>query len=247
MSVAKASMSAGPRVLVIEDDIQIRRLLRITLSVAGYELSEAATGAEGLALAARLRPDLILLDLGLPDQDGMDVLESLREWTQVPVMVLSVRDSEEDKVALLDAGADDYLTKPFGGQELLARLRAMRRHSLHATAAALYEEVGLRLDPDRRQVWREDELVPLTNTEYALLQLFMVHAGRLLTHQQILLAVWGPEHEDDVHYLRAYVASLRRKIEADPANPVWLVTEPGVGYRMNLNAGRDPAESPLSV
>ena len=218
--------------LVIEDDAQIRRFLRISLSAEGYHVSEASSGGEGLTLAARAHPDIVILDLGLPDVEGLEVLEDLREWTQVPVMVLTVRDSEEEKVELLDAGADDFLTKPFGTQELLARLRAIRRHLHQVDRSAVAEGIGLRIDADRRQVFLNDEPLALTGTEYALLRLFLQNAGRVLTHGQILREVWGPEHEDDVHYLRAYVASLRRKIELDPANPKTLVTEPGVGYRL---------------
>ncbi len=218
--------------LVIEDDAQIRRFLRISLSAEGYHVSEASSGGEGLTLAARAHPDIVILDLGLPDVEGIEVLEDLREWTQVPVMVLTVRDSEEEKVELLDAGADDFLTKPFGTQELLARLRAIRRHLHQVDRSAVAEGIGLRIDADRRQVFLNDEPLALTGTEYALLRLFLQNAGRVLTHGQILREVWGPEHEDDVHYLRAYVASLRRKIELDPANPKTLVTEPGVGYRL---------------
>lgn len=225
-------MAAGPRVLVIEDDSQIRRFLRISLSAEGYHVSEASSGSEGLTLASRAHPDIVILDLGLPDVEGLEVLEALREWTQVPVMVLTVRDSEEEKVELLDAGADDFLTKPFGTQELLARLRAIRRHLHQVDRSAVAEGIGLRIDPDCRQVFLNDEPLALTGTEYALLRLFLQNAGRVLTHGQILREVWGPEHEDDVHYLRAYVASLRRKIELDPANPKTLVTEPGVGYRL---------------
>jgi two-component system KDP operon response regulator KdpE len=218
-------------VLVIEDDSQIRRFLRISLSAEGYYVSEASSGGEGLTLAARAHPDIVILDLGLPDVEGLEVLEDLREWTQVPVMVLTVRDSEEEKVELLDAGADDFLTKPFGTQELLARLRAIRRHLHQVDRSAVAEGIGLHIDADRHQVLLNGEPLPLTGTEYALLRLFLQNAGRVLTHGQILREVWGPEHEDDVHYLRAYVASLRRKIEPDPANPKTLVTEPGVGYR----------------
>lgn len=218
--------------LVIEDDPQIRRFLRISLSAEGYHVSEASSGGEGLTLASRAHPDIVILDLGLPDVEGLEVLEDLREWTRVPVMVLTVRDSEEEKVELLDAGADDFLTKPFGTQELLARLRAIRRHLHQVDRSAVAEGIGLRIDPDRRQVFLNDEPLALTGTEFALLRLFLQNAGRVLTHGQILREVWGPEHEDDVHYLRAYVASLRRKIELDPANPKTLVTEPGVGYRL---------------
>jgi len=201
------------------------------LGAAGYLVLEAATGDSGLAVAARSRPDIVILDLGLPDMEGQTVLERLREWTSVPVLVLSARDSQDDKVALLDAGADDYLTKPFGEQELLARLRATRRHLHMGGPGEVIETQSLRVDLEQRQVWRADHPVQLTNTEYALLRVFLRNAGRVMTHRQLLREVWGPDHLDEVHYLRAYVGNLRRKLEADPADPRILVTEPGIGYR----------------
>lgn len=228
-------MSEGSLVLVIDDEAQIRKFLRISLETHGYQVHETARGADGLAEAARLRPDLVVLDLGLPDMEGLEVLRRLREWTQVPVVVLSVRASEEDKIALLDAGADDYLTKPFGVGELLARLRAAARHNLAATDLPVMEFGALRVDLDKRRVWRDDTPLTLSNTEYALLRLFVRHAGKVLTHSQILREVWGPGYAEELHYLRVYVANLRKKIEADPANPVLLVTEPGVGYRLSTD------------
>lgn len=225
-------MTEGPLVLVIDDEVQIRRFLKISLETNGYRVHETARGGEGLAEAARLRPDLIVLDLGLPDVEGVDVLRRLREWTQVPVVVLSVRASEEEKIALLDAGADDYLTKPFGVGELLARLRTAARHNQPASESPVIELGALRVDLEKRRVWRDDVPVSLSNTEYALLRLLVKHAGKVLTHSQILREVWGPGYAEEVHYLRVYVANLRKKIEQDPGNPVLLVTEPGVGYRL---------------
>lgn len=223
--------------MVIDDEIQIRRYLRTCLGAAGYVVLEAPTGTAGLTLAGRARPDIVILDLGLPDADGLTVLRQLRERSPVPVIVLSVRDSEDDKVALLDAGADDYLTKPFGESELLARLRATRRHFQLENKAPVFETALLKIDLEKRQVWRDGEHLQLTNTEYALLRLFVQNLGRVLTHRQLLREVWGPDFVDDLHYLRAYVRSLRRKLEADPANPTLITTEPGVGYRF-----AEPAE-----
>lgn len=225
-------MSEGPLVLVIDDEVQIRRFLRISLEANGYRVHETARGGEGLAEAARLRPDFVVLDLGLPDLEGIDVLRRLREWTQVPVIVLSVRSSEDEKIALLDAGADDYLTKPFGVGELLARLRAAARHNLPANESPVVEIGPLKVDLEKRRVWREDAPITLSNTEYALLRLFVRNPGKVLTHSQILREVWGPGYTEELHYLRVYVANLRKKIEKDPTNPVLLVTEPGVGYRL---------------
>ncbi len=225
-------MTEGSLVLVIDDEVQIRRLLKISLEANGYRVHGTAQGGEGLAEAARIRPDLIVLDLGLPDMDGLEVLRRLREWTQVPVVVLSVRASEEEKIALLDAGADDYLTKPFGVGELLARLRTAARHNQPASESRVIELGALRVDLEKRRVWRDDAPVTLSNTEYALLRLLVRHAGKVLTHSQILREVWGPGYAEEVHYLRVYVANLRKKIEKDPSNPILLVTEPGVGYRL---------------
>ncbi|HRF46656.1 MAG TPA: response regulator [Anaerolineales bacterium] len=218
-------------VLLIDDEVQIRRFLRISLETNGYRVHESARGDDGLAEAARLRPDLIVLDLGLPGLEGLEVLRRLREWTRVPVIVLSVRASEDEKIALLDAGADDYLTKPFGVGELLARLRAAARHNAPVNESPVIEVGALKVDFEKRRVWNADAPVALSNTEYALLRLFVQNAGKVLTHNQILRDVWGPGYSEELHYLRVYVANLRKKIEKDPANPVLHVTEPGVGYR----------------
>jgi two-component system KDP operon response regulator KdpE len=222
----------GPVVLVVDDEIQIRRLLRVSLTASGYTFHEAATGQAGLEQAALLRPDVVVLDLGLPDMDGLEVLRSLREWSSVPVVVLSVRDADADKIALLDAGADDYLSKPFSIGELLARLRVALRHAQPVAETAVFRTGSLEVDLTRRLVTVSGRPVKLTATEYALLRLLVQHAGRVLTHRQILRQVWGPQYEEETPYLRVYVAQLRRKLEADPANPALLLTEPGVGYRL---------------
>ncbi len=225
-------MSDGPCVLIVDDEAQIRRFVRISLTANGYNVHEAVTGSDGLEQAAVLRPDVIILDLGLPDQDGLQVLKQLREWSDVPVVVLSVRDADVDKIALLDAGADDYLTKPFSMGELLARLRVAQRHRQPAPDGAVFEAGRLTVDLARRLVSVEGEPIKLTKTEYALLRLFVQHAGKVLTHGQILREVWGAGYENETHYLRVYIAHLREKLEKDPTNPELLLTEPGVGYRL---------------
>ncbi len=225
-------MSEGQHILVIDDEIQIRRFLRISLEANGYHVHEAANGSEGLAETARIRPDVVVLDLGLPDLDGLEVLTRLRSWSAVPVVVLSVRAGEDDKIALLDAGANDYLTKPFGVGELLARLRAATRNQRAGDETPVFECGALRVDLEKRRVWRNDQTVTLSNTEYALLRVFVRNAGKVLTHGQLLRDVWGPGYAEEVHYLRVYVANLRKKIEPDPANPTLIQTEPGVGYRL---------------
>ncbi len=225
-------MSDGPCVLIIDDEAQIRRFCRISLTANGYRVHEAVTGTEGLAQAAALRPDAIILDLGLPDRDGLDVLRQLRASSPVPVVVLSVRDADVDKIALLDAGADDYLTKPFSMGELLARLRVARRHSQPTAESAVFKSGKLSVDLARRLVTVDDQPIKLTKTEYALLRLFVQHPGKVLTHSQILREVWGAAYTSETHYLRVYIAHLREKLERDPANPELLLTEPGVGYRL---------------
>jgi two-component system KDP operon response regulator KdpE len=225
-------MDEGPVVLIVDDETQIRRFLRISLESNGFRVHEATTGAQGLAQAALLRPDALILDLGLPDDDGLTILKRLREWSRVPVVVLSVRDSDTDKVSLLDAGADDYLTKPFSVDELLARLRVAIRHAQPGDEETVFQRGRLAVDLARRLVTLGNEPVRLTVTEYALLRLFVQHAGRVLTHSQILRQVWGPQYEQETHYLRVYVAHLRQKLEEDPSNPRLILTEPGVGYRL---------------
>jgi two-component system KDP operon response regulator KdpE len=222
-------------ILIIEDELQTRRFLRATLRAHGYQVVEATTVREGRAHAMGRNPDLILLDLGLPDGDGLDLLRTLRASMGTPVVVLSARGREPDKVAALDLGADDYLTKPFGVAELLARIRAaLRRAALPPGGAPdqAFTSGSLRVDLLRREVRREGELVHLTPTEYKLLAVLIRAAGRVVTHQALLREVWGPNAVDHPHYLRVYMAQLRHKLEADPARPRLLVTEPGVGYRL---------------
>jgi two-component system KDP operon response regulator KdpE len=221
-----------PVVLVIDDEVQIRRLLRLSLEGNGYRVLEAATGREGLTEAATRRPDAIILDLGLPDGDGAEVLKRIREWSAVPVIVLTVRDRDEEKIALLDSGADDYVTKPFSPGELLARLRVVQRHAQPATDTVTFRTGTLEVDLAARQVTVLGRAVHLTATEYGLLRLLVRHAGRVLTHRQILREVWGPNYTQQTHYLRVYMAHLRAKLETDPASPELLITEPGVGYRL---------------
>jgi two-component system KDP operon response regulator KdpE len=218
--------------LIIDDEIQIRRLLRVVLEGAGYSVQEAETGQLGLQEVARLRPSVVLLDLGLPDIDGLEVLRRLREWSEVPVLILSVRDDVSDKVAALDIGADDYVTKPFSSVELLARLRATQRRARPVQESAVYIHGSLRVDLAARLVTRAGREIRLTATEYALLALFVRHAGRVLTHRQILREVWGPKSEEHRTYLRVYITHLRKKIESDPSSPTLLRTESGIGYRL---------------
>jgi two-component system KDP operon response regulator KdpE len=221
-----------PSALVIDDERQIRRLLRVCLEANGYRVLEAATGQEGITQAAQHPPDVVILDLGLPDMDGVMVLKRLREWSRVPVVVLSVRDREEDKIAALDNGADDYVTKPFGAGELLARLRVAHRHALPAAESPLFRCGDLAVDLTARVVKRKGQEVKLTATEYSLLRLFVQHAGKVLTHRHILKEVWGPNYVEQTHYLRVYIAHLREKLEPDPSRPRLIITEPGVGYRL---------------
>jgi two-component system KDP operon response regulator KdpE len=226
--------AAGPLVMVVEDEPQMRRFLRASLTSHGYDLCEAASAAEAIALATSRGPEMVLLDLGLPDEDGVVLTQRLREWSRVPIIVISARGNESDKVTVLDAGADDYLTKPFGVGELLARMRVALRHAQDAagTPTPIIEIGELRIDLARREVKLGDAEVHLTPIEYRLLALLAQNAGRVLTHSQILKEVWGPGHAGETHYLRVYMAQLRRKIEIEPARPRLLQTEPGVGYRM---------------
>jgi two-component system KDP operon response regulator KdpE len=227
---------APPVVLLIEDEPQMRRFLRAALGNQEYELVEAATAREGLAQAAGRNPDLILLDLGLPDADGLDVTRQIREWSRTPIIVISARGQERDKVAALDAGADDYLTKPFGVGELLARMRVALRHVqiTEGSGESVFEGGGIRVDLARRQVFRGEEEVHLTPLEYKLLVALVRHPGKVLTHRQLLKEVWGPNAVDQTHYLRVYMTQLRHKLEADPTQPRLLQTEPGVGYRLRV-------------
>ncbi|GGU74335.1 DNA-binding response regulator [Pseudomonas laurentiana] len=226
-------MSQTATLLVIDDEPQIRKFLRISLSSQGYKVLEAATGSEGLSQAALARPDLVVLDLGLPDMDGQHVLRELREWSQVPVLVLSVRASEVQKVEALDGGANDYVTKPFGIQEFLARVRALLRQAPQAVAQESAPCFGpLTVDLAFRRVTLDGVEVALTRKEYALLAQLASHPGRVITQQQLLKDIWGPTHVDDSHYLRIVVAHVRQKLGDDPTSPRFIVTEPGVGYRL---------------
>jgi two-component system KDP operon response regulator KdpE len=221
-----------PEVVVIDDEIQIRRLLRVTLESDGFSVRDCDSGRVGLSEVAFRRPDVIVLDLGLPDMSGVDVLKRLREWTQVPILILSVRDHEDDKVAALDAGADDYLTKPFNGRELLARLRVMMRHSKPNDGISIVRLDSVEVDLARHVVTKAGAEVELTEKEFALLRLLVTHRGKVLTHRQVLREVWGPSAEEQTHYLRVYIDRLRRKLEDDPKRPKLLKTVPGAGYRI---------------
>jgi two-component system KDP operon response regulator KdpE len=224
--------SAAPRILVIDDEAQIRRFLDIGLRAEGYEVLLAATAAEGLALAATRSPDLVILDIGLPDMEGHAVLAELRQWSQLPVLMLSVRDAEREKVRALDQGANDYMTKPFGIQELMARLRALLRNRPgEPEVSPRYDDGRLGIDLARREVSLDGAPLALTRKEYAVLELLFRTAGRVVTPQQLLREIWGPSHTGDSQYLRIVLGKLRQKLGDDPAAPRWLKTEPGVGYR----------------
>jgi two-component system KDP operon response regulator KdpE len=228
-------MADRPRILVIEDEPEIRRFLRVSLTGHDFDLLEAEQGREGILQAATHQPDLVILDLGLPDIDGAEVIRQVRDWSQLPIIVLSARGQERDKVAALDAGADDYLTKPFGIGELLARIRVALRHAAHQAAGnedPTYKVADLRVDLCRRQVFVNDKEVHLTPTEYRLLTTLVRHAGKVVTHRQLLKEVWGPGNVQETHYLRVFMAQLRQKIEPEPVRPRYLLTEAGVGYRL---------------
>ena len=225
-------MTAAARVLVIDDEAQIRKFLDIGLRAEGYEVLLAATAAEGLALAATRSPDLVILDIGLPDREGHEVLAELRQWSHVPVLMLSVRDAESDKVRALDAGANDYVTKPFGIQELMARLRALLRNRQgEPEAMQRYDDGRLAIDLARREVMLDGAPLSLTRKEYAVLAMLLRHPGRVVTQQLLLREIWGATHTQDTHYLRIVMGKLRQKLGDDPGSPRWLKTEPGVGYR----------------
>jgi two-component system, OmpR family, KDP operon response regulator KdpE len=229
---------AGRLVLVVEDEPQVLRFLRASLSAHGYRLVEAVTGEQALVEAATRTPDLVLLDLGLPDMDGVEVAHRLREWSSVPIIVLSARGQESDKIRALDAGADDYLTKPFGVGELLARMRVALRHASRVAAGlgeSAFETGDLRVDLAARQVFVRGEEVRLTRTEFNLLATLAKHAGKVVTHRQLLQEVWGPGSTGQSHYLRVYMGQLRHKLEEDAARPRYLVTETGVGYRLAVD------------
>jgi two-component system KDP operon response regulator KdpE len=221
-----------PTVLVIDDEVQMRRLLRVCLEMNSYDVAEAETGKAGIEQAVKCQPDLILLDMGLPDMDGLSVLKRLREWSQVPICIVSVRNQEDDKVAALDNGANDYLTKPFGTGELLARLRVMQRLAQPQPKLEVFQSGRLSVDLPGRTVKVDGNIVRLTATEYSLLVLFIQHAGKALTHGQILREVWGVQESDKTGPLRVYIGYLRDKLEANPGQPELIITEPGVGYRL---------------
>ena len=224
-------MNEKPLVLIVDDEPQIRRLLTVTLEANAYRVLAAANGQEGVVLAAQHRPALVILDIGLPDLSGQEVLRRLREWSNAPVIVLSVQDDEKGKVAALDAGADDYVTKPFNTDELLARLRVALRRSTKTVEAAVVHVKNLVVDLATRRVTVSGKEVKLSKIEYDLLRLLARHAGKVLTHRQILQEVWGTGHENDTHYLRVYIAHLREKLESNPESPELILTELGVGYR----------------
>ncbi|HCL67096.1 MAG TPA: DNA-binding response regulator [Rhizobium sp.] len=224
------------RILVVDDEPQIQRFLKPSLTAAGYEVVEAGTGAEALKAVATKAPDLVILDLGLPDMDGKEVIASLRGWSDIPIVILSARDRESEKIAALDLGADYYVEKPFGIGELTARIRNALRHWGRRDAIPEIMEVeGLTIDPIRRLVTRGAEVVHLTPKEYDLLLLLVRHSGRVVTHRTLLTTVWGSAHGDDLHYLRVFVGQLRQKIEQDPTQPKIVRTEPGVGYRLMID------------
>lgn len=224
------------KILVIDDEVPIRRMLRIALKSAGHEMLDADTGETGLALVARQQPDLVVLDLGLPDMDGHQVLAELRQWSKVPVIVLSVRNNDREKVRALDAGAQDYVTKPFSIEELLARIRANLRDRLPAAAPCVLDDGRLQIDLAQRQVLLCGEKISLTPKEYGVLSRLAQAPGRVITQTQLLQEIWGPGHLEDTHYLRIVVSHLRQKLGDDPAQPHYLRTEPGVGYRLVLES-----------
>ncbi len=236
----------GPRVLIVDDEAAIRRFLCASLEMLGYSIREASTGEEALQVVPAFRPDIILLDLGLPDIGGTEVTSSLRTWTQTPIIILSVQGDESAKIGALDAGADDYLTKPFGAGELLARIRAALRRISKPDGDPVLITGELRVDLTERTVRVREDAVQLTPTEYSLLKAFVVHANKLLTHRQLVREVWGGAHyEDAQHLLRVNISNLRRKLEADPTRPRYIITEPGVGYR--LRAEPTVSAAPLNI
>lgn len=223
------------KVLVIDDEHAIRRFLRTSLSAHGYEVHEAATGADGIVQSVTIQPDLIILDLGLPDTTGIEVTRHIREWSQTPILILSVQESDTDKIGALDAGADDYLTKPFSVGELMARLRVALRHKQPIEAEAIFTSGQLKVDLSARVVTLNGEELQLTPTEYDLLRVLVNYAGRVLTHQQLLREVRGVGYQTETHLLRVHMSNLRRKLESDPTNPQYILTEPGVGYRLKVD------------
>jgi len=224
----------GQRVLVVDDETSIRRYLRAVLGAQGFTIHEASTGQEAVNDVVLYHPDIIILDLGLPDIDGVEVTRRLREWSQTPIIVLSVREAENDKVAALDAGADDYLTKPFSTGELMARIRVALRRASKGSDEPVFQVGKLKMDVSRRIVTVDENEVSLTPIEYEILRLLLQNAGKVLTHRQLLMQVWGTAYESEMHILRVNISNLRRKIESDPSRPHYLLTEPGVGYRLRV-------------
>ena len=225
---------ADLNILVVDDEPAIRRFLRASLGAHGYTITEAVSGEDALRVIATSHQDILILDLGLPDIDGVEVTRRLREWTNIPIIILSVREHENDKIAALDAGADDYLTKPFGIGELMARIRVAVRKTIQDTNEPVFESDGLMMDFAHREVKINNQLVTLTPTEYDLLRTLVKNAGKVLTHRQLLRTVWGTAYESEIHILRVNISNLRRKIEPDPSQPKYLLTEPGVGYRLHM-------------
>ncbi len=227
-------IDTAQRVLIVDDEVSIRRYLRAALGAEGFATHEAKTGQEALDGAVLYHPEIIILDLGLPDIDGVEVTRRLREWSQTPIIILSVREAENDKVAALDAGADDYLTKPFGTSELMARIRVALRRASKGPDEPVFQVDKLKMDVSRRIVVVDENQISLTPTEYEILRILLQNAGKVLTHHQLLRQVWGTAYEGDMHILRVNISNLRRKIEPDPSRPHYLVTEPGVGYRIRV-------------
>lgn len=225
-------MDKGMRILVIDDEPQIRKLLKVSLGAHGYEIEEAATGMEGISRAATFKPDFLIIDLGLPDMDGKKVVQQIREWSQTPIIVLTARDQEQEKIEALDAGADDYVTKPFGIGELMARMRVSLRRSAASENDPILTCGELVIDLVARRVTVSGREIKLTPTEYELIKILAQHRGRVLTHKQLLKAVWGSSYNEDTHYIRVYIGQLRRKIEENPTRPRYITTESGVGYRL---------------
>jgi two-component system KDP operon response regulator KdpE len=223
------------KILIIDDEDSIRRFLRVALASQAYTIFEASTGQDALSSIATNKPDIIILDLGLPDIDGIEVTRLLREWAQIPIIILSVRGAENDKIAALDAGADDYLTKPFSVGELLARIRAAMRRTAKNSSEPIFILGGLKVDLIKRIVTLEDHEVQLTPNEYNLLKILVKHSGKVLTHRFLLREVWGTEYGDELHMLHVNISNLRRKIELNPARPQFIITEPGVGYRLKVD------------
>jgi len=222
----------GARILVIDDEVEIRRLLKVALTAYGYDIGEVANGQEGLAQAALFHPDLLILDMSLPDLDGLEVIRRLREWSKVPVIILSVREQEQDKIQALEEGADDYVTKPFSMGELIARIRVALRHQIVGNDEPVLILGVLTIDLAHRQVSIDDKQIKLTPIEYEILKHLAINSGKVLTHRYLLTNVWGKEYQNQNHYLRIYIRQLRRKIEPNPTQPIYILTEPGIGYRL---------------